>query len=56
MKEKHVETISDRELVEFFNITDSIQEKLEYFSKIQDDDIKIELLNTIPEKEKYKFI
>ena len=56
MKEKQVETISDRELVEFFNITDSIQEKLEYFSKIQDDDIKIELLNTIPEKEKYKFI
>lgn len=48
--------ISDTELVELFNQASSLQEKLQYFSKIQDENCKIELLKTIPEKEKYKFI
>lgn len=54
-KEKIGENL-DTELVELFNQTSSIEEKLQYFSKIQDDNCKMELLNSIPEKEKYKFI
>lgn len=48
--------ISDTELVELFNQASSLQEKLQYFSKIHDENCKIELLNTVPKKEKYKFI
>ena len=55
MKDK-IETNSDAELVELFNQANTTEEKLRYFSKILDDNCKMELLNTIPEKEKYKFI
>lgn len=53
---KNKEIIPDDELVEFFKRASSSEEKLEYFSMIQDDACKIELLNTIPEKERYKFV
>jgi len=50
------ENILDEEWVEFFNHASSIQEKLQYFSMIQDEKCKIELLRSIPENEKYKFL
>lgn len=53
---ENTKSISDIELTELFNQASTIEEKLQYFSKIQDDNCKIELLNSIPEKEKYKFI
>ncbi|MGN1310374.1 MAG: transglutaminase domain-containing protein [Clostridia bacterium] len=57
MKDKgRTENISDEELVKLFNQTSSVDEKLQYFSKIQDDNCKMELLNSISEKERYKFI
>jgi len=43
-------------LIEFFKQADSIQEKLQHFSTIRDDNIKMELLDSIPENERYKFI
>ncbi len=53
---KKIESISDSELVELFEQTNSVEEKLRYFSRIQDDNCKMELLNSIPEKDRYKFI
>lgn len=50
------EIISDEELVELFNQAISVQEKLNIFGRIQDENCKIELLNNIPQNEKYKFI
>lgn len=57
MKDKRqTEKISDAEIVELFNKSSSIQEKLQYFSKIQDYNHQIKLLESMPENEKYKFI
>lgn len=57
MKEmEKAETITDEELVELFNQASSTQEKLQYFSKIQDYSIQVNLLDSIPSNEKYKFI
>ncbi len=53
---KQTEKNSDEELVDLFEKSSSIQEKLQYFSKIQDYNHQKELLNSIPENEKYKFI
>ena len=53
---KKIENISDSELVELFNGASSAEEKLQHFSRIQDDNCKIELLDSIPENERYKFI
>ncbi len=53
---KQIESVTDVKLVESFNQVSSIQEKLQHFSKIKDDNLKVELLDTIPENEKYKFI
>lgn len=53
---KKIESISNSELVELFNEASSVEEKLQYFSRIQDDNCKIELLNSIAENERYKFI
>lgn len=50
------EMMSDEELVELFNQAISVQEKLNIFGRIQDENCKIELLNNIPQNEKYKFI
>lgn len=55
MKRKR-ENISDEVLMDLFIKATSIQEKLDIFGKIQDESCKIELLNTIPQSEKYKFI
>ena len=53
---KQIEYVSDEELVEFFNKTSSTQEKLQYFSRIQDYNRQLELLETISSNEKHKFI
>ena len=53
---KRTESISDAELVTLFNQASSEQEQLQYFSRIQDDNCKIELLSSIPTKDRYKFI
>ena len=53
---KQIESISDAELVELFNKVSSTQEKLQYFSRIQDYNCQTELLNSISDNEKYKFI
>lgn len=53
---ENAKSISDIEVAELFNQASSVEEKLKYFSKIQDDSCKMELLNSISEKEKYKFI
>lgn len=53
---KQAETIVDEELVELFNKASSSQEKLQYFSKIKDVSLQMELLGSIPSNEKYKFI
>jgi len=50
------ETITTEELIELFNQASSTQEKLQYFSKIQDYSIQMNLLDSIPSNEKYKFI
>ena len=52
----NTQVISDEELIKSFYETSSIQEKLDIFSKIQNEDTKLELLSKIPEKEKYKFL
>ena len=44
-KRKQAETITDEELVERFNQAGNTQEKLQYFSKIQDYNIQMELLS-----------
>lgn len=53
---KGIDNMSDLELIELFNQASSVEEKLQYFSKIQDDNCKMELLKSIPENERYKFI
>lgn len=53
---KQAETITDKELVELFDQASSSQEKLQYFSKIKDVSLQMELLGSIPSNEKYKFI
>ncbi|MBR0351448.1 MAG: transglutaminase domain-containing protein [Clostridia bacterium] len=54
--DKEMEKFSDIELRELFLNAISIQEKLRYFSDIIDDQLKIELLNVVPQNEKHKFI
>ena len=57
MKDKRkIAEATDEELVEFFNQADSTQEKLQYYSKIQDYTLQMKLLESIPSNEKYKFI
>ena len=55
-EKKQIERVSDEELVEAFNQTSSAQEKLQYFSIIQNSSLQIQLLDSIPGNEKYKFI
>ena len=49
-------TVPDRVTAEFFNDAYYIEEKLQYFSCIQDYTVQMELLDTIPSNERYKFI
>ena len=56
MKDNENEVLSDDEIIELFNQTISIQEKLNFFGKIRDESRKIELLDSIPQNERYKFI
>lgn len=49
------EEITDTELITLFNKAASIQDKLNIFWKIKDEQIKITLLESIPQEEKYKF-
>ena len=49
------EEITDTELITLFNKAASIQDKLNIFGKIKDEQIKITLLESIPQEEKYKF-
>lgn len=57
MKDKNQnESFSDIELVKLFKKASSTQEKLQYFSKLQDANCQMELLNSIPSNERYKFI
>ena len=44
---KQIESISDAELIELFKQASSTQEKLHYFSRIQDYTCQMELLNSI---------
>lgn len=53
---KNKQEITDIELVTLFNSTESIQDKLNIFGRIQDEELKISLLNSIPLEEKYKFL
>jgi len=53
---KKIKGMSDSDSVELFKQVSSIEEKLQHFSRIQDDNCKMELLNSIPENERYKFI
>lgn len=53
---KQIESMSDAELVVLFNKASSTQEKLQYFSRIQDYNCQMELLHSISDNEKYKFI
>ena len=55
-KPNETKDVSDEELIELFNQASGAQEKLQYFSKIQDVNIQTELLSSIPSNEKYKFI
>ena len=55
-EKKQIERVSDEELVEAFNQTSFAQEKLKYFSIIQNSSLQIQLLDSIPGNEKYKFI
>lgn len=54
-KRKIAET-TDEELVELFEQASATQEKLQYFSRIQDYTLQMKLLESIPSNEKYKFI
>lgn len=57
MKDKKQENgMSTEELVKFFKMTDDIEEKLQYFSKIQDEDIKMDILYSVLPSERYKLI
>ena len=47
---KQIESISDAELAQLFNQASSTQEKLHYFSRIQDYTCQMELLNSISVK------
>lgn len=51
-----IENASDEELVRLFSRASSSQEKLQYFSRIQDYTLQMKLLENIPNNEKYKFI
>ena len=51
-----MENEEESELVELFNKANSVEEKLRYFTKIKSEERKRELLNNIPEKDRYKFI
>ena len=51
-----MENEEESELIELFNKANSVEEKLQYFGKIKSEESKRELLNDIPEKERYKFI
>lgn len=51
-KDKQIEKIPDEKLTELFNQANSTQEKLQYFSKIQDYNIQMNLLESIPINEK----
>lgn len=53
---KNKQEITDNELVTLFNNAESIQEKLNLFGKIKNEELKISLLNNIPTEEKYKFL
>lgn len=53
---KKVEDITDEEMVKLFNKAISTQEKLQYFSKIRDYNIQLQLLDNISSDEKYKYI
>lgn len=55
-EKKQVKTITDEELIELFNQTNSIQEKLQYFARIKDYNVQMRLLSTVPSNVKYKFI
>lgn len=52
---KNKQEITDTELITLFNKAKSIQDKLNIFGKIKDEQIKITLLESIPQEEKYKF-
>ena len=57
MKDKRkIAEITDEELVELFEQASTTQEKLQYFSRIQDYTLQMKLLESIPSNEKYKFI
>ena len=57
MKDREqAEETTDDKMIELFNQTSSVQEKLQYFSKIRDYNRQMELLDKIPNSEKYKFI
>ena len=51
-----IDELSDEEKVNLFNTTESKPEKLKIFSSITDDNIKISILNQLPESEKYRYI
>ena len=53
---KQVEDISEQELLELFNNAETVEEKVKIYSRLQDEDKKMELLYSIPEKDRYKFI
>lgn len=53
---KRADVLTDEEYIELFNQSGTIQEKLQFFSKIQDYTSQIELLESIPSNEKHKFI
>lgn len=53
---EQTESFSEIELIELFYQTHSLEDKLQFFQTIQDDNVKLRLLNSIPEQERYKFI
>ena len=53
---KQIANMTDEELILLFNQANSIEERVKIFSKIQNEDRKMELLFLIPEQERYKFI
>lgn len=55
-KEQMEDNSTDEEMIELFNQASSTQEKLQYFSKIRNYNCQMELLDKIPDSEKYKFI
>ena len=52
---KNKQEITYTKLITLFNKAKSIQDKLNIFGKIKDEQIKITLLESIPQEEKYKF-